>query len=458
MCGAIIAPRLVRSSRRVSRSASSVSGSAEEPRRATASAGAQAQARLAAELKDAWTARSELPATAMLSDALQFARKASSNKLTPSTNYRANRRPSGGELRRRSRLCVGRTPLGEVSASNLMARIDPQQFDRSSLTTPRTSSLTGGDVLAPPPHCAAAAPLAVLPGRAAARCRAHAPTARGARCRRRRRRQQSRRSAKPLGGARRAAALARLTRIVHQATGLQRWISTPAAVAAPLAQAEGLIERLEAAESALASLQSLLAGESGQPNRCRRSSGRSTRNALDGARARRSARRTCTCSSATCRRRSPRPPRRRQAARVDADALAGVPPAADAAIEQAEAALAGRAVGAAQRAPAARQPPAARHARPGRGGRRRGADLRRRGGARRGAASAAPTFGRRAGGPPTPTPGSTCSHAGCRRRCGRRRRARRRRGRPAQLSRKLSFTGDAPAAGRQTPSPPMPSS
>ena len=90
----------------------------------------------------------------MLSDALQFARKASSGKLTPSTNYRANRRPSGGELTSPvAPLSLG-TPLGEKSdsASNLMARIDPQQFDRSSLTTPRTSNLTGGDVLAPPPH------------------------------------------------------------------------------------------------------------------------------------------------------------------------------------------------------------------------------------------------------------------------------------------------------------------
>ena len=200
-----------------------------------------------------------------------------------------------------------------------------------------------------------------------------------------------------------------LTRIVHQATELQRWISTPAAVAAPLAQAEGLIERLEAAETALSSLQSLLAGESGRPNRMSALLRQVDKeNALDGARGEEK----CTANvhmllgnlsasvassaASTAKRLASTP-----------NALAGVPPAADAAIEQAEAALAGIVPSAPlnvrPRSSPNRRPPAMLDLDAEGGGEGPiSADAAAR---EKGAASAAPTHGRRAGGPPTPTPG-----------------------------------------------------
>ena len=247
-----------------------------------------------------------------------------------------------------------------------------------------------------------------------------------------------------------------LTRIVHQATELQRWISTPAAVAAPLAQAEGLIERLEAAETALASLQSLLAGESGRPNRMSALLRPVDKvNALDGARGEEK----CTANvhmllgnlsasvassaASTAKWLASTP-----------NALAGVPPAADAAIEQAEAALAGIVPSAPlnvrpRSSPNAGRPPCSTWTR------------------RAAATGPSPPMRRRAseGAAAAPTPAGEWAARPRRRR---RRRAHARlpppplggvapaARRPAQLSRKLSFTGDAPAAGRQTPSPPMP--
>ena len=401
----------------------------------------------------------------MLSDALQFARKASSGKLTPSTNYRANRRPSGGDLTSPvAPLSLG-TPLGEKSdsASNLMARIDPQQFDRSSLTTPRTSNLTGGDVLAPPPHMrgrphrsrcsdgsepAAPAPQTHRPPAAPAAPPTPAAPARPTK-------------AAPNHSAARGARLSLgLTRIVHQATELQRWISTPAAVAAPLAQAEGLIERLEAAETALASLQSLLAGESGRPNRMSALLRQVDKeNALDGARGEEK----CTANvhmllgnlSASVASSAASTAKRLASTQ---NALAGVPPAADAAIEQAEAALAGIVPSAPlnvrPRSSPNRRPPAMLDLDAEGGGDgpiSADAAARERGRSFSGA-NARPASGRPAHadagvdvltrGLPPPLRSAASGAPAARR--------------PAQLSRKLSFTGDAPPAGRQTPSPPMP--